>query len=192
MSNNTNRGKKFPANKRGPHPRGSVSLARGHHGQLSAGAPEPSDDRHPVPGRVAVGRALVLKPSDVDIERGELFVREGKGGKSRTVGLDDGALKLLAAWIERRQALGYSGHKPLFCAIKREGGGGPLATSDPRELLPELGKKAGLTRRVHPHGLRHSRAKELADAGVPAYLIRDALGHTAPCQAPTRTCNNRP
>jgi site-specific recombinase XerD len=38
---------------------------------------------------------------------------------------------------------------------------------------------AGLEKRVHPHGLRHTHAAELAREGVPINVIRDQLGHSS-------------
>lgn len=39
--------------------------------------------------------------------------------------------------------------------------------------------RAGVERRVHAHGLRHTHAAELAREGVAVNVIRDALGHTS-------------
>jgi len=46
-------------------------------------------------------------------------------------------------------------------------------------LLPRLAAKAGIDRRVHAHGLRHTYAAELAREGTAINVIRDALGHTS-------------
>ena len=46
-----------------------------------------------------VSEALALLPGDVDAERGVVVVRRGKGGRSRTVGIDAGALALVDAWL---------------------------------------------------------------------------------------------
>ena len=47
-----------------------------------------------------------------------------------------------------------------------------------RNLLPRLAKKAGIEKRVHAHGLRHSHAFELANEGVPIHIIQKQLGHS--------------
>jgi integrase len=41
-----------------------------------------------------------------------------------------------------------------------------------------LAAKAGIDRRVHAHGLRHTYAAELARERTPINVIRDALGHS--------------
>jgi site-specific recombinase XerD len=121
-----------------------------------------------------LGEALALEPRDADLHAGALRVRHGKGDRSRTVGLDDGTQALLARWLDRRQRLGVNGRRRLFCKLD----GGPLDQSYVRHLLRRLAAKAGIERRVHPHGLRHSYAAELAREGVPMNVLRDALGHS--------------
>jgi len=57
--------------------------------------------------------------------------------------------------------------------------GGRIDSSYVRRLLPRLAAKAGVDRRVHAHGLRHTYAAELAREGTAINVIRDALGHTS-------------
>lgn len=130
-------------------------------------------------GGLRVSEALAIRPGDVDADSGELLIRKAKGRKSRRVKLDDGALGLVNLWRERRAQLGYSGRRPLFCSLKGATAGGELNTAYVRRLLPQLAVKAGLDKRVHPHGLRHSRAAELAEQGVPVNVIQQVLGHTS-------------
>jgi len=42
-----------------------------------------------------------------------------------------------------------------------------------------LASKAGIEKRVHPHGLRHAHAAELAAEGLPPNLIQLQLGHSS-------------
>jgi site-specific recombinase XerD len=121
-----------------------------------------------------VGEALALEPRDVDLDAGTLRIRHGKGDRSRTVGLDGQAQALIARWLERRQRLGVNGRRRLFCKLD----GGPLDQSYVRHLLRRLAGKAGIDKRVHPHGLRHTYSAELAREGVPMNVLRDALGHS--------------
>jgi integrase len=48
-----------------------------------------------------------------------------------------------------------------------------------RNALSRLGVKVGLEKRVHPHGLRHSLAFDLATSGTPTHQIQAALGHSS-------------
>jgi integrase/recombinase XerD len=120
-----------------------------------------------------ISEALALQPRDVDLQAGILRVRHGKGDKSRTLGLDEQTAALLARWLDRRQTLA-GGREPVFCTLK----GDPIDSSYIRRLLPRLARKAGIDRRVHAHGLRHTHAAELAREGTPVNVIRDVLGHS--------------
>jgi site-specific recombinase XerD len=122
-----------------------------------------------------VSEALALCPKDVDSENGSVTVLHGKGNKRRTVGLDPGAFAVLARWMDRRTALGLNGRYPIFCTLK----GASLKPAYVRALLPRLATKAGIEKRVHPHGLRHTHAAELAREGTPLNLVQAQLGHSS-------------
>jgi site-specific recombinase XerD len=120
-----------------------------------------------------VSEALGLMPKDCSIEAGSLRVLKGKGRTARTVGLDAGAFSVLQLWLERRKQLGLDGRSPVFCTLQGE----LLQTAYVRSMVRRLGKKAGIEKRCHPHGLRHSHAFELANEGVPMHVIQAQLGH---------------
>jgi site-specific recombinase XerD len=122
-----------------------------------------------------ISEALSLELRDIDLDAGTVRVRHGKGDRSRTVGLDEQTTALLARWIDRRKTLGPGARAPIFCTLA----GGRIDTSYVRRLLPRLAAKAGIDRRVHAHGLRHTYASELAREGTAINVIRDALGHTS-------------
>ena len=120
------------------------------------------------------GEALALRPADVNALDGTLRVLHGKGDRARTVGLDPGAMDAVARWADRRREYGIRGG-PLFCTLA----GGPMSAGYVRDMLKRLKARAGLEKRVHPHGLRHTHAAELVRERVPANVIRDQLGHSS-------------
>jgi site-specific recombinase XerD len=123
-----------------------------------------------------VNEALSLLVSDVDTQAGRIRIRHGRNDKARTVGIGDGALAVLELWLAKRRELGLSRNGVLlFCTLK----GTRLSDRQVREMLARRAGKAGIERRVHPHGLRHTFAFELAEAGVPVGKIQRALGHTS-------------
>lgn len=126
-------------------------------------------------GQLRIGEALALKPKDLDRRVGTARVLHGKGDRARTVGLDSGAWALLELWLARRQKLGLSGRHPLFCTLD----GRPVLPSYCRALFARLGRKAGIEKRVHPHGLRHTGAAELRSEGVDVGIISKQLGHSS-------------
>ena len=117
---------------------------------------------------------LNLRLRDIDRDAGTIRIRHGKGGRARTVGIDPSAIAVIERWIDARANLGLNGG-PVFSTLT----GGEIATSYIRKLLPRLARKAGIDRRIHPHGLRHAHAVELAREGVPVPIIQRQLGHAS-------------
>jgi integrase/recombinase XerD len=121
-----------------------------------------------------VSEIVALRVSDVDLNRHSVRVLHGKGDKTTTRGFHASATDALARWIDTRKGLGIRSGM-LFCTL----GGGPLSPQYIRNLLHRLGASAGIEKRVHPHGLRHSYAVELENAGVPVSQISKLLGHSS-------------
>jgi integrase/recombinase XerD len=120
--------------------------------------------------------AFALHTSDLDSRAGTITARHPRGARRRTVPLDPTSLTLLARWMERRRLLGLSDDSPLFCTLRGAGLKPPYV----RALLPRLAVRAGLRKRVHPDGLRHAYAAELADEGAAVSVIQARLGHESP------------
>jgi site-specific recombinase XerD len=122
-----------------------------------------------------ISEALALLPKDLDAANGSIRVLHGKGDKDRVVGIDAGAWAIVQNWLDRRAASGIGGRAPVFCTLAGE----PITPSYVRTLLPRLGHKAGIAKRVHAHGLRHTMAFELANEGMPLHIIQQQLGHSS-------------
>lgn len=122
---------------------------------------------------------LALVPKDLDLERGAIAVLRGKGSKRRTVGVDPQTAELVEAWlIVRAGVLRPDGQAldegdPLFVTLA----GRQLSGSSVRETLPRTAKRAGIRKRVHQHGFRHTHAYELTLESVPLPIIQRQLGH---------------
>jgi integrase/recombinase XerD len=67
----------------------------------------------------------------------------------------------------------------VFATYETGNLGGALDQGYVRRVLARLGLKAGIEKRVHPHGLRHSLAFAMATEGTPTHEIQAALGHTS-------------
>jgi integrase/recombinase XerD len=121
-----------------------------------------------------IAEALALKPSDIDPQRHTARVLHGKGDKATVRGFHPSATDALARWIDTRKSLGLR-NGPLFCTLQ----GDPLSDRYVRNLLHRLAAQAGVDKRVHPHGLRHTFADELRAAGVDVVVISKLLGHSS-------------
>jgi integrase len=128
--------------------------------------------------------ALSLRPHHIDVDTGVIQVLHGKGDRRRTVGIDAGACAVVAEWLEVRTDLAIPPGAPSFPS----GRGRELSLSYLRALLPRLAAKAGVDKRGHPHGLRHTHAYELMLEGVEMPIIQRQLGHTS--LATTDRCLN--
>ena len=126
-------------------------------------------------GGLRISEALALYPKDIDAERSTLRVLHGKGDRSRTIGLDPEALAIIEKWIERRGKIGLTGRHPLFCTLR----GNRVSPVYVRNLLRRIAVKVHILKRVHPHGLRHTHAFELANEGTPVHIIQQQLGHSS-------------
>ena len=122
-----------------------------------------------------IREALALHPKDLDLDGGSIRVLWAKGGRSRTVGIDPAAAAEVARWVAARAALGPHPPpgSPLFCGP----GGRAITPGYLRHLLPGLARIAGIAKRVHAHGLRHTHAAQLRKEGVDIGIISRQLGH---------------
>lgn len=122
-----------------------------------------------------INEALNLFPKDLQLTDGSVRVLKGKGGKARTVGMDLGAIAIVERWLDARSRLSLSGRQRLFCTLR----GQPVATAYIRVLLKRLAAKAGINKRVHAHGFRHTHAAQLRAEGIDIAIISRQLGHTS-------------
>ena len=115
-----------------------------------------------------ISEVLALRPADVDLERHTIRLRATKSGHAQTRGLHPSADAALLRWLAIRPA-----GPCLFSTLD----GGPLAAEYVRIMLRRLASRAGISKRVAPHQLRHSFAVELEMAGTPVSTITKLMGH---------------
>jgi len=116
-----------------------------------------------------------LNVTDIDAQRQELTVRNGKGGRQRVVPIPDAVHKeLLAYLLERggkRGALFKTEHK------KR-----PVGPVDVGEAVGTVARDAKIAWHVTAKTLRHTYATHLMDAGVDIGVISVLMGHRSPTE----------
>lgn len=116
-----------------------------------------------------------LATDDVDLTRDEFSVR-GKGDKVRVVFLSPAAKSALKAYLAAR--------KDMSDALFVQYGKGAERASDQRlspravqRLIKAYAIKAGITRKVTPHVIRHSFATDLLSNGADLRSVQALLGH---------------
>jgi integrase/recombinase XerC len=129
---------------------------------------------------IRVSELAGLNVFDVDPERGLVRVL-GKGKKERIVPIGKNAIKAILAYrnemqIEAGLPLNKNGpekNSPLFLNknYKR------LTTRSIGRILEKLIQECGLRTTVSPHGLRHTFATHMLDAGADLRIVQELLGH---------------
>ncbi len=118
------------------------------------------------------GEALGVYLEDLDMTPGDEHLRVlGKGGRTRTVLLDDD--RLVATLRRYLTATGYRSG-PLFRAEKNHVGG-PLRYASAQTRWAQYCHTAGVAATLHQ--LRHTHATAMVDGGVSLATIRKRLGH---------------
>jgi site-specific recombinase XerD len=121
-----------------------------------------------------IAELIALRPSDVNWAEHSLRLLDTKIGEAQTRAFHSSVDDALMRWIDTRARLGYRSG-PLFCTLK----GDPVSGDYVRVLLRRLKEQAGIEKRVHPHGMRHTFACELRAAGVDILTISKLLGHSS-------------
>ena len=121
-----------------------------------------------------VSELVGVKPGDLRLDEGYLTCL-GKGDKERIVPLGDQAVDWLRRYIsDGRSRLTRQRSTPWLFV---NGRGGPLSRVGVWKLLKTYGLKAGITREISPHVLRHSFATHLLERGADLRAIQVMLGH---------------
>jgi len=120
-----------------------------------------------------VDETAALRLDDLDLRRGTIIVRCGKGAKGRMVYMSTDAHDAVMKYLRARPA-GRS--KGLFLVDKGTLKGKPISVRGVQKRMELYAKKARL--RVSCHELRHTMATQLLNAGADLAVIQDLLGHS--------------
>jgi site-specific recombinase XerD len=116
-----------------------------------------------------------LDIQDVNVERQEIFVKNGKGGCQRTVPVP------AAVWTELLAYLIEDGHKrgPLFrTQIRRT----RLRAKEVGEIVRAAASQAAISGTITARTLRHTFGTHLMDSGVDLAVIASLMGHRSPVE----------
>ena len=114
-----------------------------------------------------------LKVSDIDSQRMIIRVVAGKGGKDRDLPLSPSLLETLREyWRWRKPKLYLFPTRTLSRRLDQ-----PISDKTVWIACSEAARRAGISKRVTPHTLRHSWATHLLEAGTDLRTIQVLLGH---------------
>lgn len=163
----SNKGKKFPAEVLSKEQQEALL---GSFAQTLTGVRDRALTLLCLRSQLRCNEALDLRPCDVDLADRTVTVLRGKGGKRRVAGLGGGDLSALEEWMAIRPDSQW-----LFCTRK----GTRMDSSAVRRLMKRQARRAGIAKRVHPHGLRHSGAFVLASQVPDLRIVQRQLGHSS-------------
>lgn len=129
----------------------------------------------------------------LDFDRKMLHVVQGKGSKDRYVPLSEHLIRGLKTFIsiENPERYLFNGNQhrnieEIDASTPLRTGASPSASKDfdsrysqrgVQWVIKTISKKAGITKDVHTHTLRHSYATHLLEDGVPIIMVQKLLGH---------------
>ncbi|HZC22346.1 MAG TPA: tyrosine-type recombinase/integrase [Candidatus Binatia bacterium] len=114
-----------------------------------------------------------LKVGDIDSQRMIIRVVAGKGGKDRDLPLSPTLLETLREyWRWRKPKLYLFPTRTRGLPVEE-----PISDKTVWIACSEAARRAGISKRVTPHTLRHSWATHLLEAGTDLRTIQVLLGH---------------
>ncbi len=125
---------------------------------------------------IRVGELTGLSVDDLDLEQRLVRVM-GKGKRERIVPIGRPAADAVTAYLGVRAMLGGASQGkrgPLFLNHR----GGRLTPRSVERLLEKYLRQSGVGKAITPHGLRHSFATHLLQAGADLRVIQELLGHS--------------
>lgn len=132
-----------------------------------------------------ISEAVGLDIDDLDWgesgTEGTVLLR-GKGAKERLVPVGSFAREAVSAWLTRgRPAVveKASVRQAPGAAVFLNSRGGRLSRQSAWAVLSKTAQRAGITRDVSPHTMRHSFATHLLDGGADVRVVQELLGHAS-------------
>ena len=126
---------------------------------------------------VRVSELAGLNWADIDFQLGIVKVL-GKGSKERIVPfghLAKQALENYASEQRKKWNLPCKGESPVFLNNR----GGRITTRSLARIVEKHLRRAGITVKMGPHGLRHTFATHLLNGGADLRVIQEMLGHAS-------------
>jgi len=112
-----------------------------------------------------------LKVSDIDSDRMQIRVRQGKGMKDRYTLLAKGTVHLLRLY--------WQAYRPADWLFPGQDVTRPLSDRSVQKIFKKALSKAEITKEATVHTLRHCFATHLLETGVDVYYIQKLMGHAS-------------
>lgn len=117
-----------------------------------------------------LGELVDLKIADIDSNRMQICVKQGKGRKDRYTLLSKRMLEILRTY--------FSQYHPKVWLFEGAAGG-QYSRKSVQLIIQDAARKSGIKKKISVHTLRHSFATHLLEAGVDLRYIQSLLGHAS-------------
>lgn len=127
-----------------------------------------------------VSEVAGLNVDDLDLARGEVTIRRGKGAKTRALLIEPNVIADLREWLAVRSASAHSDDAGLFVALNHDPRerGKRITARAIRLLVDRYFRAAGCKRKgVSCHSLRHTFATLAIANGAKVLAVSKQLGH---------------
>ncbi|MDD2935113.1 MAG: tyrosine-type recombinase/integrase [Candidatus Pacebacteria bacterium] len=111
--------------------------------------------------------------SDIDLKKDEMPIR-GKGEKVRVVFLSEDSKIAVKKYLDNRKDM----EDALFVSFSRNGETKRLTPRSIERIVKYYAIKAGISKKVTPHVIRHSFATDLLQNGADLRAVQMMLGHS--------------
>jgi integrase/recombinase XerD len=115
---------------------------------------------------IKVSELVNLKVTDIDLEN--KTVKIYKKNKPRQISFDEELCQELKNYIEEK-------NPQIFLFSKKER---PLTTRNIQKIIKNTAKKAEFDKKITPHTLRYTYAKQLLNSGVQLSKVKSVLGYS--------------
>jgi integrase/recombinase XerD len=112
---------------------------------------------------------IMLEPDDIDRHRLLLTVRQSKGFKDRIVPVSAKLVEMIDVYLER--------YRPVLYLFEGQRQGDRYSPTSVEKVFKMACQRAGIKKKITLHGLRHSYATHLLEAGTDLRYIQELLGH---------------
>ena len=121
-----------------------------------------------------VSELVQLNLEQVNLDSREIRV-VGKGAKERIVLMGEPAARALSDYINNARPKLLGGKRSDALLVTRYGK--QFTVRRVQKLLDKLTDKAGMSKKVHPHMVRHTFATHMLDGGADLRVVQELLGH---------------
>jgi site-specific recombinase XerD len=116
-----------------------------------------------------VSEVVNLRPGNINLTKGKLRIESGKGNKDRDLAIPEYLMECLSSWRKKRPQSDF-----FFSTLQGE----KLSIRYLQQMVKRYAQKAGITKKISPHVLRHTYTTQYYRQTKDIETLRRILGHS--------------